>query len=243
MSSRLLEVLEDTVSKRTNLGLSLQVLYNRKDWTIENAALAYSDVDSEASLTMTVGLRSRILSLFPRFATESGSLCPCDIPALVPVVVLIANRPHGLSEGRLVRMDSTSVELEFVGTKTEKSSSLKILAIAVDHFMTCWEQWVQILLGTLARDPQVGSWKIDWYELLAGESGFVTMPWFPEVPLTDRALALDRMVTASRALLNSVLKKRFDRHELVEELVNWLEGLKPLPQVLRAEVFAEQEVV
>ena len=61
MSSMLLEVLEETVSKRTNLGLSLQILYNRRDWSIENAALAYSDADSEASLTMTVGLRSRIV--------------------------------------------------------------------------------------------------------------------------------------------------------------------------------------
>ncbi len=243
MSSRLLQVLEETVSKRTNLGLSLQVLYNRKDWTIENAALTYSDGGSEASLIMTVGLRSRILSSFPRFATESGSFCPCDIPALVPAVVLIANGPRSLSEGAIVCMDSTSVELEFVGKRTDNSSSLKILSIAVDHFMTCWEQWVQILLGTLARDPQVGGWKIDWYELLAGESGFVTMPWFPEVPLTDRALALDRIVTASRALVNSVLKKRFERHELVEELVDWLEGLKPKPEVLRAEVSAEQEVV
>ncbi|UCH05485.1 MAG: hypothetical protein JSW05_04795, partial [Candidatus Thorarchaeota archaeon] len=180
MSSRLLEVLEDTVSKRTNLELSFQILYNRRDWSIENAALAYGDADSEASLTMTVGLRSRILSSFPRFATESGSFRPCDIPALVPVVVLIANRPRGLFEGEVILMDSTSVELEFVGTGTEKSSSLKSLAIAVDYFMTRWEQWVQILLGTLARDPQIGGWKIDWYELLAGESGFVTMPWFPE---------------------------------------------------------------
>lgn len=243
MSKRLLDVLEDTVSERTDLRLSLQVLYNRKDWTVEKASLAHSHGDSDASLAITVGLRSSILSPFPRFVTENGSFCPCDIPALVPVVALMANGQRGLSRAEIVRMDSTSIELEFVATATEKSSSLKTLTVVVHHFMTRWEQWVQILLGTLARDPQVGSWKIDWYELLAGESGFVTMPWFPEVPLTDRALALDRIVTASRALLNSVLKTRFDRHDLVEELVNWLEGLKPLPEVLRAEVFAEQGVV
>ncbi len=109
--------------------------------------------------------------------------------------------------------------------------------------MSQWEQWVRVLLGTLARDPHVGDWKIDWYEWLAGESGYATMPWFPEIPLTDRALALDRIIVASRALLNSVLKAQFQKQELVENLINWMDGLRPIPEVLRAEVFAEQEVV
>jgi len=192
---------------------------------------------------MVIGLRSRILSSFPRFSTESTNFNPCDIPALVPLVALLANGGRGLDDGGFIREDSTRILLQFSGEQTRSITSLKALAVNVHQFMTRWEQWVNVLLGTLASDPNIRDWRIDWHELLAGESGYFAMPWFPEVPLTDRALALDRIVAASRALLNSVLKMGFQKNELVEELVNWLDGLKPQPEVLRAEVFAEQEVV
>jgi hypothetical protein len=98
--------------------------------------------------------------------------------------------------------------------------------------MRKWEEWVDVLLGTLKRDPVIGDWNIDIREFLAGESGYIVMPWFTPMSYSDRAIGLERIILASNALMSSVLGNGHLHDHMVVGLKEWLNGLSALPEVV-----------
>ncbi len=214
--------------------LPLQVLYSNTDRTVVQARLRYSGPSRDASLVMIVGLRSEILSPFQKFDERNkGRYQPCDIPGLVPGLALLASSPNnGLVLSAISREDTTRFILVFEGLADRKGGSLKALSSAIRVFMRRWTEWTDVLLSTLKRDPIVGHWNVDWREMLAGESGFITMPWHTPLPYAERELGLRRVVVASRALLSSVLTSNQLNVPLILGLKDWLEHLRPLPEVI-----------
>jgi len=194
---------------------------------------------------MIIGLRSDILAPFQKFDSGGkGRYQPCDIPGLVPGLALLASSPNnGLVLSAISREDTTRFILVFEGLAGRKGGSLKALASAVQLFMKRWTDWTEILLGTLKRDPVIGDWDTDWRETLAGESGFFTMSWYTPLAYADREVALRRIAIASRALLASVLNNHQLKVPLIVGLLNWLDNLRPLPQVMSsAQVSEEVEI-
>ncbi|MHA2397023.1 MAG: hypothetical protein ACXAC0_09990, partial [Candidatus Thorarchaeota archaeon] len=187
--------------------LPLQVMFSDSDKTVLKARLRYHGSDRDASLIMIVGLRSDILSPFQRFDPDrKGRYLPCDIPGIVPGLALVTTSINtGLALSAIAKDDATRLVLVFEGLSKRKGGSLKALSASVRNFFKRWTEWTDVLLGIVRRDPLVANWEIDWREYLAGESGFVTMPWFRPMTSSERELALQRIVVASKALLASVL--------------------------------------
>ena len=225
--------------------LPLQVMFSSTDRTVIKAHLRYNGPDRDASLVMIVGLRSDILSPFQKFDSESkGRYQPCDIPGLVPGLALLASSVNnGLVLSAISREDSTRFILVFEGLAERKGGSLKALSSAIRIFMKRWTDWTDVLLSTLKRDPVIGHWSTDWREMLAGESGFVTMPWHSSLPYADREIGLQRVVIASKALLASVLNSNQLAVPMIAGLGNWLDNLRPLPEVIgSAQISEEAEI-
>ncbi len=214
--------------------LPLQVMFSNTDRTILKARLRYHSPDRDASLIMIVGLRSDILSPFQRFESErKGRYLPCDIPGIVPGLALMTTSINaGLALSAIAKDDATRLVLVFEGLSGRKGGSLKALSASVRNFMKRWEEWTEVLLGIIHRDPLVANWDIDWREFLAGESGFVTMPWFRPMTFAERELALSRVVVAARALLASVLSNQQLRDPMILGLKDWLVDLQPQPEVI-----------
>ncbi len=225
--------------------LILQVMFSNTDRTVTQGRLRYSGPDRDASLVMIIGLRSDILSPFQKFNSGGkGRYQPCDIPGLVPGLALLASSPNnGLVLSAISREDTTRFILVFEGLAGRKGGSLKALATSVQHFMKRWNDWTDVLLGTLKRDPVIGHWETDWRETLAGETGFYTMSWYTPLAYADREIALRRIAIASRALLASVLNNNQLKVPLIVGLLDWLDNLRPLPQVMSsAQVSEEVEI-
>jgi hypothetical protein len=138
------------------------------------------------------------------------------------------------------REEVTRFILVFQGSAERKGGNIKALASSITAFMKRWSEWTEVLLGTLARDPIIGKWSIDWREMLAGESGFATMPWFPELSYSDREIGIQRIVVACQALLASVLSANQLKDPMITGLKSWLNGLKPLPQVVSTASISEE---
>ncbi|MFW9843932.1 MAG: hypothetical protein ACFFEV_05100 [Candidatus Thorarchaeota archaeon] len=225
--------------------LPLQVMFSNTDRTVIKANLRYNGPKRDASLVMIVGLRSDILSPFQKFESDSkGRYQPCDIPGLIPGLALLASsHNNGLALSAITREDATRFILVFEGLAERKGGSLKALCSAIRIFMKRWTEWTDVLLGTLKRDPVIGHWKTDWREVLAGESGFVTMPWHSPLPYSEREVGLQRVVIASRALLASVLNSNQLKVPMITGLLDWLNNLRPLPEVIAsAQVSEEAEI-
>lgn len=239
MISQLLEQLQaasaETKSQGTaDVTLPLQVMFSNTDRTVIKARLRYSGPDRDASLIMIAGLRSDILSPFQKFNSDSkGKYQACDIPGLVPGLALLASSPNnGLVLSAISREDSTRFILVFEGLASRKGGSLKALSSSIRIFMKRWTEWTDVLLATLKRDPVVGDWNTDVREMLAGESGFVTMAWHTPLSYADREVGLQRVVISSRALLASVLNSKQLKTPMITGLGDWLDSLRPLPEVV-----------
>jgi hypothetical protein len=222
--------------------LPLQVLYSNTDRTVIQARLRYSGPGRDASLVMIVGLRSEILSPFQKFGTgEKGRYQPCDIPGLIPGLALLASSPNnGLVLSAISREETTRFILVFEGLAERKGGSLKALASAIRIFMKRWTEWTDVLLGTLKRDPVIGLWDTDWREMLAGETGFFTMPWHSPLSYAEREVSLQRVVIASKALLASVLNSTQLKVPLIAGLQAWLDNLRPLLEVIGSVKVSEE---
>jgi len=222
--------------------LPLQVMFSNTDRTILKARLRYYGEDKDTSLIMIVGLRSDILAPFQRFESEKrGRYLPCDIPGIVPgLALMVTSINTGLSLSAIAKDDATRLVLVFEGLSQRKGGSLKALSASVRNFMNRWAEWTDVLMGIIRRDPLVSSWNIDWREFLAGESGFVTMSWFRPMTLSERELALQRVVAASKALLASVLSNGQSRDPMILGLKDWLEELQPLPEVVSGVQIGEE---
>lgn len=225
--------------------LPLQVLFNTTDRTICKAKLRYHNPERDASLILIVGLRSDILSPFQRFEIDrKGRYLPCDIPGIVPGLALMATSINtGLVLSAIAKDNTTRLVLVFEGLSGKKGGSLKSLSASVTKFMQRWTEWTDVLLGIIHRDPLVAGWDLDWREFLAGESGFVTMPWFRPMTFPERELAMQRVVVASKALLASVLIENQLNDTMIIGLKDWLDDLQPLPEVIsELQVSEEAEI-
>ena len=222
--------------------LPLQVMFSNTDRTVIKANMRYNGPDRDASLVMIAGLRSDILSPFQKFGSDpKGRYSPCDIPGLVPGLALLASSHNsGLALSAISREDATRFILVFEGLSSRKGGSLRALSSAIRIFMNRWSDWTDVLLGTLKRDPVIGHWDTDWREVLAGESGFVTMPWHSPLPYAEREVGLQRVVVASRALLASVLNSNQLKTPMITGLRNWLDNLRPLPEVISSTQISEE---
>ena len=244
MISQLEEQLAAAMSTKgtADVTLPLQIMFSNSDRTIIKAHLRYSSPDRDANLIMIVGLRSDILAPFQKFESGSrGKYQPCDIPGLVPGLALLASSPsNGLVLSAISREYATRFVLVFEGLSKRKGGSLKALSNAIRTFMKRWTEWTEVLLGTLKRDPFIGSWEVDWRELLAGESGFVTMPWHHSFTYSDRQIGLQRVVIASKALLTSVLTNSQLKTPMINGLKDWLSSLRALPEVVSGAPIGEE---
>jgi hypothetical protein len=216
--------------------LLMAVNFTDADRTVIEAKLRYTTPDEPTYLAMKLGLRSQILKTFPRFSSErQGRYLPCDIPSLVPAVcIMVSSRMRGL-DGSVICDHETNrpnhIVLTFKGEGDLKRSNIQDLAICVHNVMERWKDWTDVLLRILKRDPKLGNREMDWREFLAGESGWVTMPWFPPMSYHDRSEALSSIVNASNTLLTSFLSPREKRNILVLELQEWLRTIEPLVEV------------
>ncbi|MFW9911433.1 MAG: hypothetical protein ACFFEU_03125 [Candidatus Thorarchaeota archaeon] len=214
--------------------LPLQVMFNNRDRNIIKAQIRYTGAERDAWLILVAGLRSDILSTFDRFKEDiPGRYLPCDILGLVPAISLMSSSYNkGLAISAIARDDVTHLILVFEGQSNRRGGTLRTLSTCVYNFMKKWESWVDVLLGTLKRDPVIGDWNTDFREFLAGESGYITMPWHTPMSYPDRAICLERIVLASNALMSSVL----DSGQLVDPKVvglrEWLNELRALPEVV-----------
>lgn len=221
-----------------------QLMLNNSDRSIVNARFRYHGPDSGSWLALVLGLRSEILAPFNRFNFRRDEYLPCDIPSLVPALALtVAHQESGLAVSAVAHDTVTHLVLVFEGDLGAKGGTIRSLATSVWSFMKRWTDWTEVLLGTIKRDPAVADWNIDWREFLAGESGFVTMPWFRPLSYSERALGLERAVTASKSLLASVLSQAQMQDSLIKGLSSWLDQLTPLVEVMGGmEAVEEAEV-
>jgi hypothetical protein len=221
--------------------LAFQVMFSNSDRSIITAKLRYNGQNRDASLVMIVGLRSDILAPFQKAITERGRYHPCDIPGLVPgLAQIVLSYNNGLVLSAISREEVTRFILVFQGLAERKGGSIKSLSSAITVFMKRWSEWTDVLLGILGRDPIVGSWPIDWREMLAGESGFTTMPWFTPLSYSDREIGLRRIVIASQALLASVLSVNQLKDPVIVGLKAWFNTLKPFPQIISSVPISEE---
>ena len=224
--------------------LPLQVMFSNTDRTILKARLRFHGVEKDASLILIVGLRSDILSPFQRFESgRQGRFAPCDIPGIVPgLALMVTSINSGLALSAIAKDDATRFVLVFEGLAERKEGSLRALSAAVRNYMKRWSDWTEVLMTTIRRDPAVRGWDLDWRELLAGESGFVTMNWFKPMTYAEREMALHRVVVSSRALLASVLSSSQLKDPMITGLTEWLDKLEALPEVISGVQVSEEEV-
>lgn len=223
--------------------MPLQVLFNNKDRNIAAAKVRYRGTDKDAWMLMVIGMRSDILSTFERFEKNiPGRYQPCDIPSLVPALALmVSSYSRGLAVGTMTKDNYTRLVLLFEGPANRRGGSLRSLATSVYNFMARWQEWGEVLLSILRRDPVVSEWNVDFREFLAAESGYQPMAWYiGPSSYMDRAIGLERIVMASNALLSSVLSRKQLQDPLIQGLKEWLESVKPLPEIITSMQISEE---
>ncbi len=179
-------------------------------------------------MVVVVGLRSSILEPFERFAERApGGYLPCDIPSLVSAVaVILTQEEAGLAGAAIIRKTHTSVAVMV------QAPDLRELAVRVDRIMHRWKTWTETVLSAVRQEPVNGDWEVEWDEFLAGESGFVVMPWYRVMGVEERRLALRRVADAGKALLVSVLSADDLDAVPVRDIIEWLDGLAPLEHIM-----------
>ena len=217
-----------------------QMEYNTPDRSVIQARMF-----TDKSIIVTIGLRSAILEPFERFHIPSDSeFLACDIPGLIPAVpVILRNQSRGVVGGTIEQNSTTRVILAFESERSVEDSVLRDLASTITCTMRQWSEWTNVLLGTLDRDPVVGDWEIDWREFLAGEAGFVTMPWFRALGFQDRKTALSRTTLAAEALLISLLNRRQLLDPVAMQVRDWMKSLSPQPHVTGSHYITVEEEI
>jgi len=217
--------------REVDVTVYLQMMFENSDRHISRATLR-----DGRSLVIVAGLRSEILSPFPRYCdATNGTFNQCDILGLVPAIALIVEQRDKILAASAVERDNASrVILVF------EEKSIEILGRNIWRFMDRWDSWTRVLLNILERDLPL---QMDWREFLAGESGFVTMDWYKPLDYDMRTKALDIATLASKALLQSVLNRRQFENYWIQELVTWLDTLQPQMYIESAfEMIAQEEV-
>ncbi|MGY5853646.1 MAG: hypothetical protein RTU92_08790 [Candidatus Thorarchaeota archaeon] len=216
----------------TEVTLGLEPIIHSPDRNLAKARLTYVGENAPANLVLIVGLRSSILAPFDKFESTVGDFLPCDILGLVPgIAVIVSHRDKGLSASALARNEVTKLMLVLEGQPTNKIGAGDALDLTLNRVVKKWDEWTNVLLNILKYDPILKEHNIDLREFLAGESGYLTMPWFNPMSIEERTLVLDRIVLAAKSLLYSVLNKAALEDPLVKNLMNWMNQLRPLPTV------------
>ncbi len=241
--SRLERILKASIGQEgpeTDLTMFFQMEYNTPDRSVIRARMV-----TDQSIAVTIGLRSAILEPFKRFHIPSdGEFLACDILGLIPAVaVMLRNQSRGVAAGTIERDSTTRIILAFESEIPMKDNGLRDLASTITCTMRQWGEWTNVLLGTLDRDPVVGDWEIDWREFLAGEAGFVTMPWFRSLGFQDRKIALSRTILAAEALLISVLNRKQLIDPVAMQVRDWMKSLSPQPHVTGSHYITLEEEV
>jgi hypothetical protein len=219
-----------------DITMLLDTRYTTADRVIIKAKLSFEGVAKVPFLTIVLGLRSSIMDSFDKFSEcVSRRYVPCDIPGLIPAIATtIKYQNKGLVGFAIGVGDLTHLILTFEG-KDGKKGRFHSLAVVVEEFMRECSEWTSVLLRILSNDPVMSLWKLtndELRELLLGESGFVTMPWFTHsLSCVDRGRILDRVLDASKAFLTSVLSQKQLEEPIVRGLIDWLEDLSPLPEI------------
>ncbi len=209
----------------------LQMMFESTDRHIAKAI-----VNDGRSMVLQIGMRSEILSPFPRYREDfKGTFNQCDIIGLVPIVALmVEQKGKMIAASAIERDESTRIILVF------ESDTPQLLARKIWRFMDRWERWIKVLTGVLEKDLNID---LDWREFLAGESGFITMDWYKPLDYDTRAVALHRVRLASKALLQSVLNGVQLDNYMVSELYAWLNSLQPQLEVMSAYQFLVPEEI
>jgi len=241
--SRLEQILEASLGQEgpeKDLTMSFQMEYNTPDRSIIRARMV-----TDQRVIVTIGLRSAVLEPFERFHKPSdGEFLACDIPGLIPAVaVILRNQSRGVAGGAIERNSTTRILLAFESERSVKGDGLRGLASTITCTMRQWSEWTNVLLGTLDRDPVAGDWELDWREFLAGEAGFVTMPWFKSLGYQDRKIALSRTILAAEALLISVLNRKQLLDPVALQVRDWMKSLSPQPHVTGSHYITVEEEV
>ena len=237
---QMFEASVDQEDSEKDLTMAFQMKFNTPDRSIMRARMV-----TNRNIVVTIGLRSVILEAFERFFTPSeGEFLACDILGLIPAVaVMLRNQDRGIVTGAIERTSTTQVILAFESKRSVEDNGPSDLASTITRTMRQWGDWANVLLGTLDRDPVVGNWEIDWREFLAGEAGFVTMPWFRSLAFQDREIALSRIILAAEALLISVLNRKQLMDPIVMQVRDWMKSLSPQPHVAGSHhITVEEEV-
>ncbi len=217
----------DEAPEWTDVTLSLQTMYEDRNIHIERARL-----NQDGYLYLVVGLRSHILSPFPRVKkVKTGRFMPCDMIGLVPLVSLLVGRENkGVELGAITTEKCTQIVMGFQAENT------KTLARDVYDFITTWKKWSSVLENVVKKDYPID---FDVLEFLSEESGYVGSNWQDRIK--DRDLPLSIIVRACRSLLQSVLTTKQLSHPLLHEIMTWLDGLRPQLEIhaTAQEVLAE----
>jgi len=207
---------ETAADKHTvDVTVYLQMMFENTDRHIAKAV-----INDGKSLVLQIGMRSEILSPFPKYKDDKiGCFNQCDIIGLVPLVsLMVEQKDKMVTASAIERDDTTKAILVF------DAVGLDQIARKVWRFMERWDRWIDVLLGVLNKDIH---FEIDWREFLAGESGYITMDWYKPLDYDSRAIALHRVKLATRALLQSVLSRAHFENYLMKELTTWLDHLHP----------------
>ncbi len=222
---------QEPIAGMTDVTKHLQIAFNSADWNIVRALLK---ADSRRPiLVMVIGFRSEMLKPFNWTPLRAnGEYLPCDIPGIVPGLAAVINHQgKGVAANAVVRGDVTRLVLMFEGKREPRLRPMTSLVTGLYRFFKCWRDWNSVLLSIIDNDPVIGEWSLDWREFLAGESGFATMPWFSPLTYSERSIALERIVLASKALLTSVLSEAQYEDPMIRFLDRWMTYLTPLTHV------------
>ncbi|MHA1770716.1 MAG: hypothetical protein ACTSYL_08810 [Candidatus Thorarchaeota archaeon] len=222
---------QELIAGMTDVTKHLQISFNSADCNIVRALL---QADSERPvLVLVIGFRSEMLMPFTQTHFRAvGEYLPCDIPGIVPGLAAVINHQgKGITANAVVRGDVTRLVLVFEGKASHRESPMTSLVTGLYRFFKSWMDWSSVLLSIINNDPVIGEWSLDWREFLAGESGLMTMPWFSPLTYTERSIALERIVLASKALLSSVLSEEQADDPMIRYLDRWMTYLRPLSQL------------
>jgi hypothetical protein len=120
--------------------------------------------------------------------------------------------------------DAPSMLLVFEGSPTATSGSLRSLSTNLWSFLRRWSEWEKVFTAVLVRDPFLRDLPMDVRDFLSGETLHASNS---TLSYNDRALMLERLVTAAKALLTSILDQQQMSDPIIANLIRWLVDLQP----------------
>ena len=147
--AHLIEQAEDKTS--VDATLLVQMMFEDAD-----RHYASAKVIGGKTLLLVVGLRSEILEPFPMFTNKHvGEYSPCDIPALVPAIALMASEEQNDDSCFMIENEETHTRL-IIGFEGD---DILTVTRSATRFIDCWTKWRDVLLNILEKEAL---FDIDW---------------------------------------------------------------------------------